>query len=160
MNAMKTSHKLVSLVFAALIVAVLALGGTGQAQAAAITIERPLPPLPGGDINQLMQRLMQERNAAVESQLQAELQEMQQRNRQIQQITEQISAWRAMNPGQEPTPEIQALIAQLEQLQSRSQMDLIQLQSLISNHNQSLDLLSNLLSQQQQSIQTIISNLR
>ncbi len=158
MNATKTPRHYVSIVFAALFVLMLALGGTANAKA------QQLPPLPmplGGSIDpQLLQSIMQQRNAMLENQAQAKIQEVQQHNALIQQINEQINAWRALNPGAAPTPEIQSLIDQLNALSSQSQMDMLQLQSMMNQQNQATDLISNLLKQQAELKNSIIGNLR
>lgn len=166
MNPIKRSHKFVRIVFVPLMVMLLSLSAYVVAPSTAFAASI-LPPLsnPSIDIQQKIQALMQQLNAPAGSPVQAKIQETQMLNAQIQQITEQINACRALNGGKAPTPEMQALYAQLNQLISQAQSDILQLHSMIdqlmmNKHDQSYAMISALLNQQAELLASIVHQLQ
>ncbi|MCK6077751.1 hypothetical protein KZX70_23155 [Paenibacillus silvae] len=108
------------------------------------------------DIETAMMMVQQERSKLLESQLQSQIQVVQQRNQQIAELNAQLQA--AQQRGDQAA--VQSLKGQIDALSNSQQMDMLRLQSLTNKRNEAFDLMTNFIKKMQDSRSSIIGNMR
>ncbi|WP_427180993.1 hypothetical protein [Paenibacillus sp. TC-CSREp1] len=155
---MKKSIKLLSSTAVAAIAAVSVVTSASAASSYAI---QPISSLSSVDISSMdietaMMMVQQERSKLLESQLQSQIQVVQQRNQQIAELNAQLQA--AQQRGDQAA--VQSLKGQIDALSNSQQMDMLRLQSLSNKRNEAFDLMTNFIKKMQDSRSSIIGNMR
>ncbi|GGH70971.1 hypothetical protein [Paenibacillus silvae] len=155
---MKKSIKLLSSTAVAAIAAVSVVTSASAASSYAI---QPISSLSSVDISSMdietaMMMVQQERSKLLESQLQSQIQVVQQRNQQIAELNAQLQA--AQQRGDQAA--VQSLKGQIDALSNSQQMDMLRLQSLTNKRNEAFDLMTNFIKKMQDSRSSIIGNMR
>jgi len=155
-GTIQTPRKVVSIIFAALVVLMLTVSAciVDPNALAGTSSEQQSPSQTSTQLAALQQQIN-----ALNSQIVALNQTIAQRNQQIKQLSDTINAWKAANPGKTATPEIQAQMNQLSQLQTTQQTDMLKLQQLMAQYTQANAMLSNMLYQINQANKNIIKNM-
>ncbi|MBB6022524.1 DNA-binding protein H-NS [Paenibacillus sp. JGP012] len=155
---MKKSIKLLSSTAVAAIAAVSVVTSASAASSYAI---QPISSLSNVDISSMdietaLMMVQQERSKLLESQLQSQIQVVQQRNQQIAELNAQLQA--AQQRGDQVA--VQSLKGQIDALSNSQQMDMLRLQSLSNKRNEAFDLMTNFIKKMQDSRSSIIGNMR
>ncbi|MFE6078869.1 hypothetical protein ACFVQB_30925 [Paenibacillus sp. NPDC057886] len=156
---MKKSSKVISSTVIAAIAAVSVVTSASAASASAVT---PVVPsvssinLSGMDIETALMMVQQERTKLLDSQLQAQIQEVQNRNQAIAELNAQLQA--ATQNGD--TVQVQVLKSRIDALSNSQQMDMLRLQSMTNKRNEAFDVMTNFIKKMQDSRSSIIGNMR
>ncbi|WP_338541306.1 hypothetical protein [Paenibacillus tundrae] len=108
------------------------------------------------DIETALMMVQQERTRLLDTQLQTQIQEVQNRYQQITELNAQLQA--AKQNGDEALA--QQLKNQIDAISNTQQMDMLRLQSLSNKRNEAFDLLTNFVKKMQDSRSSIIGNMR
>ncbi|KQY86591.1 hypothetical protein ASD24_27430 [Paenibacillus sp. Root52] len=108
------------------------------------------------DIETALMMVQQERTRLLDTQLQTQIQEVQNRYQQITELNAQLQA--AQQNGDEALA--QQLKNQIDAISNTQQMDMLRLQSLSNKRNEAFDLMTNFVKKMQDSRSSIIGNMR
>ncbi|UPK47076.1 hypothetical protein KET34_01320 [Paenibacillus pabuli] len=108
------------------------------------------------DIETALMMVQQERTKLLDSQLQSQIQEVQNRNQEIAELNAQLQA--AIQSGD--ASQVQALKNKIDALGNSQQMDMLRLQSLSNKRNEAFDVMTNFIKKMQDSRSSIIGNMR
>ncbi|MDR6726482.1 parvulin-like peptidyl-prolyl isomerase [Paenibacillus amylolyticus] len=108
------------------------------------------------DIETALMMVQQERTRLLDTQLQTQIQEVQNRYQQITELNAQLQA--AKQNGDEALA--QQLKNQIDAISNTQQMDMLRLQSLSNKRNEAFDLMTNFVKKMQDSRSSIIGNMR
>jgi polyribonucleotide nucleotidyltransferase len=108
------------------------------------------------DIETALMMVQQERTKLLDSQLQAQIQQVQNRNQAIAELNEQLQA--AIQSGD--TSQVQVLKGKIDALSNSQQMDMLRLQSMTNKRNEAFDVMTNFIKKMQDSRSSIIGNMR
>lgn len=155
---MKKSTKLLS---STAIAAIAAVSVVTSASAASATVANSVSSLSGVNISSMdietaLMMVQQERTKLLDAQLQAQIQEVQNRNQQIADLNEQLQA--AQQNGDQAA--VQTLKGQIDTISNSQQMDMLRLQSMSNKRNEAFDLMTNFIKKMQDSRSSIIGNMR
>lgn len=155
---MKKSTKLLS---STAIAAIAAVSVVTSASAASATVTKPVSSLSGVNISSMdietaLMMVQQERTRLLDAQLQAQIQEVQNRNQQIADLNAKLQV--AQQNGDQAT--VQTLKGQIDALSNSQQMDMLRLQSMSNKRNEAFDLMTNFIKKMQESRSSIIGNMR
>lgn len=156
---MNKSGKLIS---STLVAAIAAVSVVTSASAASTTVANPVASsisninLSSMDIETALMMVQQERTRLLDSQLQAQIQEVQNRNQAIAELNTQLQA--AIQSGD--ASQVQALKSKIDALSSSQQMDMLRLQSLSNKRNEAFDVMTNFMKKMQDLRSSIIGNMR
>ncbi|MGO4531311.1 hypothetical protein AB4Z30_19715 [Paenibacillus sp. 2TAF8] len=155
---MKKSTKLLS---STAIAAIAAVSVVTSASAASATVAKPVSSLSSVnlssmDIETALMMVQQERTKLLDAQLQAQIQEVQNRNQQITDLNAKLQV--AQQNGDQAA--VQTLKGQIDALSNSQQMDMLRLQSMSNKRNEAFDLMTNFIKKMQDSRFSIIGNMR
>ncbi|WP_063566442.1 hypothetical protein [Paenibacillus sp. O199] len=154
---MKKSSKVIS---STVIAAIAAVSVVTSASAASVSTVNPVGSsaidLSSMDIETALMMVQQERTKLLDIQLQAQIQEVQNRNQAIAELNVQLQA--ANQNGD--TAQAQKLKGQIDALSNSQQMDMLRLQSLSNKRNEAFDVMTNFIKKMQDSRSSIIGNMR
>ncbi|PWW33664.1 MULTISPECIES: hypothetical protein [Paenibacillus] len=154
---MKKSSKVIS---STVIAAIAAVSVVTSASAASVSTVNPVGSsaidLSSMDIETALMMVQQERTKLLDIQLQAQIQEVQNRNQAIAELNAQLQA--ANQNGD--TAQAQKLKGQIDALSNSQQMDMLRLQSLSNKRNEAFDVMTNFIKKMQDSRSSIIGNMR
>jgi hypothetical protein len=156
---MKKSGKLIS---STVVAAIAAVSVVTSASAASAPVASPVVSsiasidLTSMDIETALMMVQQERAKLLDSQLQSQIQEVQNRNQAIAELNAQLQA--AIQSGD--ASQVQALKSKIDALSSSQQMDMLRLQSLSNKRNEAFDVMTNFIKKMQDSRSSIIGNMR
>ncbi|RAI86821.1 hypothetical protein DET54_11812 [Paenibacillus pabuli] len=154
---MKKSSKVIS---STVIAAIAAVSVVTSASAASVSAVNPVGSsaidLSSMDIETALMMVQQERTKLLDIQLQAQIQEVQNRNQAIAELNAQLQA--ANQNGD--TAQAQKLKGQIDALSNSQQMDMLRLQSLSNKRNEAFDVMTNFIKKMQDSRSSIIGNMR
>lgn len=156
---MKKSGKLIS---STVVAAIAAVSVVTSASAASAPVASPVMSsiasidLTSMDIETALMMVQQERAKLLDSQLQSQIQEVQNRNQAIAELNAQLQA--AIQSGD--ASQVQALKSKIDALSSSQQMDMLRLQSLSNKRNEAFDVMTNFIKKMQDSRSSIIGNMR
>ncbi|MFS0860821.1 MULTISPECIES: hypothetical protein [Paenibacillus] len=156
---MKKSSKVISSTVIAAIAAVSVVTSASAASASAVNpVGSSLSAidLSSMDIETALMMVQQERTKLLDSQLQAQIQEVQNRNQAIAELNEQLQV--ANQSGD--TAQAQKLKGQIDALGNSQQMDMLRLQSMSNKRNEAFDVMTNFIKKMQDSRSSIIGNMR
>jgi hypothetical protein len=108
------------------------------------------------DIETALMMVQQERTKLLDAQLQAQIQEVQNRNQQITDLNAKLQV--AQQNGDQAA--VQTLKGQIDALSNSQQMDMLRLQSMSNKRNEAFDLMTNFIKKMQDSRSSIIGNMR
>lgn len=108
------------------------------------------------DIETALRMVQQERTRLLDTQLQAQIQEVQNRNQQIADLNAKLQV--AQQNGDQAA--VQALKGQIDALSNSQQMDMLRLQSMSNKRNEAFALMTNFIKKMQDSRSSIIGNMR
>ncbi|QLG42606.1 hypothetical protein HW560_04070 [Paenibacillus sp. E222] len=108
------------------------------------------------DIETALLMVQQERTKLLDSQLQTQIQQVQNRNQAIAELNEQLQA--AIQSGD--ASQVQVLKGQIDALSNSQQMDMLRLQSMTNKRNEAFDVMTNFIKKMQDSRSSIIGNMR
>ncbi|QOS82182.1 hypothetical protein JNUCC31_15940 [Paenibacillus sp. JNUCC31] len=156
---MKKSGKLIS---STVVAAIAAVSVVTSASAASATVTNPVASsiasidLSSMDIETALMMVQQERTRLLDSQLQAQIQNVQNRNQLIAELNTKLQA--AIQSGD--TSQAQVLRGQIDALGNSQQMDMLRLQSMSNKRNEAFDVMTNFIKKMQDSRSSIIGNMR
>jgi len=156
---MKKSSKVIS---STVIAAIAAVSVVTSASAASVSTITPVGSslsaidLSSMDIETALMMVQQERTKLLDSQLQAQIQQVQNRNQAIAELNEQLQA--AIQSGD--TSQVQVLKGKIDALSNSQQMDMLRLQSMTNKRNEAFDVMTNFIKKMQDSRSSIIGNMR
>ncbi|SLK19600.1 hypothetical protein [Paenibacillus sp. RU5A] len=154
---MKKSSKVIS---STVIAAIAAVSVVTSASAASVSTVNPVGSsaidLSSMDIETALMMVQQERTKLLDIQLQAQIQEVQNRNQAIAELNVQLRA--AIQNGD--TAQAQKLKNQIDAMGNSLQMDMLRLQSLSNKRNETFDVMTNFIKKMQDSRSSIIGNMR
>ncbi|SOC75871.1 MULTISPECIES: hypothetical protein [unclassified Paenibacillus] len=154
---MKKSSKVIS---STVIAAIAAVSVVTSASAASVSTVNPVGSsaidLSSMDIETALMMVQQERTKLLDIQLQAQIQEVQNRNQAIAELNVQLQA--AIQNGD--TAQAQKLKNQIDAMGNSLQMDMLRLQSLSNKRNETFDVMTNFIKKMQDSRSSIIGNMR
>ncbi|MGQ8874695.1 hypothetical protein [Paenibacillus sp. TSA_86.1] len=155
---MKKSTKLLS---STAIAAIAAVSVVTSASAASATVAKPVSSLSSVnlssmDIETALMMVQQERTKLLDAQLQAQIQEVQNRNQQITDLNAELQV--AQQNGDQAA--VQTLKGRIDALSNSQQMDMLRLQSMSNKRNEAFDLMTNFIKKMQESRSSIIGNMR
>ncbi|MDK8193885.1 hypothetical protein QP794_27770 [Paenibacillus sp. UMB7766-LJ446] len=156
---MKKSGKLIS---STVVAAIAAVSVVTSASAASAPVASPVLSsiasidLTSMDIETALMMVQQERAKLLDSQLQSQIQEVQNRNQAIAELNAQLQA--AIQSGD--ASQVQALKSKIDALSSSQQMDMLRLQSLSNKRNEAFNVMTNFIKKMQDSRSSIIGNMR
>jgi len=156
---MKKSSKVIS---STVIAAIAAVSVVTSASAASASTVNPVGSslsaidLSSIDIQTALMMVQQERTKLLDSQLQAQIQEVQNRNQAIAELNEQLQA--AIQSGD--ASQVQVLKGKIDALSNSQQMDMLRLQSMTNKRNEAFDVMTNFIKKMQDSRSSIIGNMR
>ncbi|WP_247900306.1 hypothetical protein [Paenibacillus pabuli] len=156
---MKKSSKVISSTAIAAIAAVSVVTSASAASASAVNpVGSSLSAidLSSMDIETALMMVQQERTKLLDSQLQSQIQEVQNRNQEIAELNAQLQA--AIQSGD--ASQVQALKNKIDALGNSQQMDMLRLQSLSNKRNEAFDVMTNFIKKMQDSRSSIIGNMR
>ncbi|KOY14276.1 hypothetical protein AMS66_22990 [Paenibacillus xylanivorans] len=108
------------------------------------------------NIETALMMVQQERTKLLDSQLQSQIQEVQNRNQAIADLNTQLQA--AIQSGD--ASQVQALKSKIDAMSNSQQMDMLRLQSLSNKRNEAFDVMTNFIKKMQDSRSSIIGNMR
>jgi polyribonucleotide nucleotidyltransferase len=156
---MKKSGKLIS---STVVAAIAAVSVVTSASAASAAVVSPVASsiasidLSSMNIETALMMVQQERTKLLDSQLQSQIQEVQNRNQAIADLNTQLQA--AIQSGD--ASEVQALKSKIDAMSNSQQMDMLRLQSLSNKRNEAFDVMTNFIKKMQDSRSSIIGNMR
>ncbi|MFJ2047971.1 hypothetical protein ACIOBL_30740 [Paenibacillus taichungensis] len=154
---MKKSSKVIS---STVIAAIAAVSVVTSASAASVSTVNPVGSsaidLSSMDIETALMMVQQERTKLLDIQLQAQIQEVQNRNQAIAELNAQLQA--AIQNGD--TAQVQKLKNQIDAMGNSLQMDMLRVQSLSNKRNEAFDVMTNFIKKMQDSRSSIIGNMR
>lgn len=156
---MNKSGKLIS---STVVAAIAAVSVVTSASAASAPVASPVMSsitsidLSSMDIETALMMVQQERAKLLDSQLQSQIQEVQNRNQTIAELNAQLQA--AIQSGD--ASQVQTLKSKIDALSSSQQMDMLRLQSLSNKRNEAFDVMTNFMKKMQDSRSSIIGNMR
>ncbi|MFB8378080.1 hypothetical protein ACWIE6_29885 [Paenibacillus taichungensis] len=156
---MKKSSKVIS---STVIAAIAAVSVVTSASAASVSTITPVGSslsaidLSSIDIETALMMVQQERTKLLDSQLQAQIQQVQNRNQAIAELNEQLQA--AIQSGD--ASQVQVLKGKIDALSNSQQMDMLRLQSMTNKRNEAFDVMTNFIKKMQDSRSSIIGNMR
>lgn len=154
---MKKSSKVIS---STVIAAIAAVSVVTSASATSVSTVNPVGSsaidLSSMDIETALMMVQQERTKLLDIQLQAQIQEVQNRNQAIAELNVQLQA--AIQNGD--TAQVQKLKNQIDAMGNSLQMDMLRLQSLSNKRNETFDVMTNFIKKMQDSRSSIIGNMR
>ncbi|SEP27407.1 MULTISPECIES: hypothetical protein [unclassified Paenibacillus] len=156
---MKKSSKVIS---STVIAAIAAISVVTSASAASASAVNPVGAslsaidLSSMDIETALLMVQQERTKLLDSQLQTQIQQVQNRNQAIAELNEQLQA--AIQSGD--ASQVQVLKGQIDALSNSQQMDMLRLQSMTNKRNEAFDVMTNFIKKMQDSRSSIIGNMR
>lgn len=156
---MKKSSKVIS---STVIAAIAAISVVTSASAASASAVNPVGAslsaidLSSMDIETALLMVQQERTRLLDSQLQTQIQQVQNRNQAIAELNEQLQA--AIQSGD--ASQVQVLKGQIDALSNSQQMDMLRLQSMTNKRNEAFDVMTNFIKKMQDSRSSIIGNMR
>jgi polyribonucleotide nucleotidyltransferase len=156
---MKKSSKVISSTVIAAIAAVSVVTSASAASASAVNpVGSSLSAidLSGMDIETALMMVQQERTKLLDSQLQAQIQQVQNRNQAIAELNEQLQA--AIQSGD--ASQVQVLKGKIDAMSNSQQMDMLRLQSMTNKRNEAFDVMTNFVKKMQDSRSSIIGNMR
>lgn len=156
---MKKSSKVIS---STVIAAIAAVSVVTSASAASVSTITPVGSslsaidLSSMDIETALMMVQQERTKLLDIQLQAQIQQVQNRNQAIAELNAQLQV--ANQNGD--TAQAQKLKGQIDALSNSQQMDMLRVQSLSNKRNEAFDVMTNFIKKMQDSRSSIIGNMR
>ncbi|MCZ1265463.1 hypothetical protein [Paenibacillus tundrae] len=154
---MKKSSKVIS---STVIAAIAAVSVVTSASATSVSTVNPVGSsaidLSSMDIETALMMVQQERTKLLDIQLQAQIQEVQNRNQAIAELNAQLQA--AIQNGD--TAQVQKLKNQIDAMGNSLQMDMLRVQSLSNKRNEAFDVMTNFIKKMQDSRSSIIGNMR
>lgn len=155
---MKKSTKLLS---STVIAAIAAVSVVTSASAASATVANSVSSLSSVNISSMdietaLMMVQQERTKLLDAQLQAQIQEVQNRNQQIADLNAKLQV--AQQNGDQAA--VQTLKGQIDAISNSQQMDMLRLQSMSNKRNEAFDLMTNFIKKMQDSRSSIIGNMR
>lgn len=154
---MKKSSKVIS---STVIAAIAAVSVVTSASAASVSTVNPVGSsaidLSSMDIETALMMVQQERTKLLDIQLQAQIQQVQNRNQAIAELNAQLQV--ANQNGD--TAQAQKLKGQIDALSNSQQMDMLRVQSLSNKRNEAFDVMTNFIKKMQDSRSSIIGNMR
>ncbi|WP_053783010.1 hypothetical protein [Paenibacillus xylanivorans] len=156
---MKKSGKLISSTVVAAIAAVSVVtsaSATSAAVASPVASSIASIDLSSMNIETALMMVQQERTKLLDSQLQSQIQEVQNRNQAIADLNTQLQA--AIQSGD--ASQVQALKSKIDAMSNSQQMDMLRLQSLSNKRNEAFDVMTNFIKKMQDSRSSIIGNMR
>lgn len=156
---MKKSSKVIS---STVIAAIAAVSVVTSASAASVSTITPVGSslsaidLSSMDIETALMMVQQERTKLLDIQLQAQIQQVQNRNQAIAELNAQLQV--ANQNGD--TVQAQKLKGQIDALSNSQQMDMLRVQSLSNKRNEAFDVMTNFIKKMQDSRSSIIGNMR
>lgn len=156
---MKKSSKVISSTVIAAIAAVSVVTSASAASASAVNpvgASLSAIDLSSMDIETALLMVQQERTRLLDSQLQAQIQQVQNRNQAIAELNEQLQA--AIQSGD--ASQVQVLKGKIDALSNSQQMDMLRLQSMTNKRNEAFDVMTNFIKKMQDSRSSIIGNMR
>lgn len=156
---MKKSSKVISSTVIAAIAAVSVVTSASAASASAVNpvgASLSAIDLSSMDIETALLMVQQERTRLLDSQLQTQIQQVQNRNQAIAELNEQLQA--AIQSGD--ASQVQVLKGQIDALSNSQQMDMLRLQSMTNKRNEAFDVMTNFIKKMQDSRSSIIGNMR
>ncbi|SHN85603.1 hypothetical protein SAMN04487896_5927 [Paenibacillus sp. ov031] len=152
---MKKSSKVISSTVIAAIAAVSVVTSASAASVSTVPSVSSIN-LSSMDIETALMMVQQERTKLLDIQLQAQIQEVQNRNQAIAELNVQLQA--AIQNGD--TAQVQKLKNQIDAMGNSLQMDMLRLQSLSNKRNETFDVMTNFIKKMQDSRSSIIGNMR
>lgn len=152
---MKKSSKVISSTVIAAIAAVSVVTSASAASVSTVPSVSSIN-LSSMDIETALMMVQQERTKLLDSQLQAQIQEVQNRNQAIAELNAQLQV--AIQNGD--TAQAQKLKGQIDALSNSQQMDMLRVQSLSNKRNEAFDVMTNFIKKMQDSRSSIIGNMR
>ncbi|RAW09804.1 MULTISPECIES: hypothetical protein [Paenibacillus] len=152
---MKKSSKVISSTVIAAIAAVSVVTSASAASVSTVPSVSSIN-LSGMDIETALMMVQQERTKLLDSQLQAQIQQVQNRNQAIAELNEQLQA--AIQSGD--ASQVQVLKGKIDAMSNSQQMDMLRLQSMTNKRNEAFDVMTNFVKKMQDSRSSIIGNMR
>ncbi|OAX46507.1 hypothetical protein [Paenibacillus sp. AD87] len=152
---MKKSSKVISSTVIAAIAAVSVVTSASAASVSTVPSVSSIN-LSSMDIETALMMVQQERTKLLDIQLQAQIQEVQNRNQAIAELNAQLQV--AIQNGD--TAQAQKLKGQIDALSNSLQMDMLRVQSLSNKRNEAFDVMTNFIKKMQDSRSSIIGNMR
>ncbi|SDM25115.1 hypothetical protein SAMN05428961_11212 [Paenibacillus sp. OK060] len=152
---MKKSSKVISSTVIAAIAAVSVVTSASAASVSTVPSVSSIH-LSSMDIETALMMVQQERTKLLDIQLQAQIQEVQNRNQAIAELNAQLQA--AIQNGD--TAQVQKLKNQIDAMGNSLQMDMLRVQSLSNKRNEAFDVMTNFIKKMQDSRSSIIGNMR
>ena len=113
--------------------------------------------LKAGDIEGAIMAILQQRAKGLEDQLTAKLEEMNQRNINIDNLNKQLAAAQGPPKNEGECTRISGLISTAN---NQSQQEMIKLQQLVNKRNEAYDMMTNIMQKLQKTMDGIVSNMR
>ncbi|SEL82852.1 hypothetical protein [Paenibacillus sp. OK003] len=152
---MKKSSKVISSTVIAAIAAVSVVTSASAASVSTVPSVSSIN-LSSMDIETALMMVQQERTKLLDIQLQAQIQEVQNRNQAIAELNAQLQV--ANQNGD--TVQAQKLKSQIDAMSNSLQMDMLRLQSMTNKRNEAFDVMTNFIKKMQDSRSSIIGNMR
>ncbi|WDQ33934.1 hypothetical protein PTQ21_06515 [Paenibacillus marchantiae] len=152
---MKKSSKVISSTVIAAIAAVSVVTSASAASVSTVPSVSSIN-LSSMDIETALMMVQQERTKLLDIQLQAQIQQVQNRNQAIAELNAQLQV--ANQNGD--TAQAQKLKGQIDALSNSQQMDMLRVQSLSNKRNEAFDVMTNFIKKMQDSRSSIIGNMR